>query len=191
MQDFLAGGATDAREGDYCELQVGPAPTQMQTFPLPGGETIEWTEFFKAYTDTSATLTGDYGAALDSLNGWLAAEGTTRETVDKMDSFFSAHADDAPSGILAKGMPWGGLEEKRRGQKLAPGCSFSTETGDELQGLEVRPWVELLEEGTFSGETLARAAPLSYQVSDAWVDALEAVAPAAKTWLHLLFLGGE
>ena len=32
MQDFLAGGGK--RQGDYAELQTGPAPTQMQTFAI-------------------------------------------------------------------------------------------------------------------------------------------------------------
>lgn len=45
LQDFLAGGGK--REGDYTELQVGPAPTQMQNFAVPKGSITEWTEWFK------------------------------------------------------------------------------------------------------------------------------------------------
>ena len=40
MQDFLAGGGK--RQGDYTELQVGPAPTQMQNFPVPKNSIKEW-----------------------------------------------------------------------------------------------------------------------------------------------------
>jgi hypothetical protein len=47
MQDFLAGGVK--RGGDYTELQVGPAPTQMQTFSLPKQSTKEWTEWFRGF----------------------------------------------------------------------------------------------------------------------------------------------
>lgn len=43
MQDFLAGGGK--RQGDYTELQVGPAPTQMQNFPVPKHSIREWTEW--------------------------------------------------------------------------------------------------------------------------------------------------
>jgi hypothetical protein len=43
MQDFLAGGGK--RLGDYTELQVGPAPTQMQNFPVPAFSITEWTEW--------------------------------------------------------------------------------------------------------------------------------------------------
>lgn len=45
MQDFLAGGGK--RQGDYTELQVGPAPTQMQNFPVPKLSSQQWTEWFK------------------------------------------------------------------------------------------------------------------------------------------------
>lgn len=44
MQDFLAGGGK--RLGDYTELQVGPAPTQMQNFPVPAFSITEWTEWY-------------------------------------------------------------------------------------------------------------------------------------------------
>ncbi len=46
-QDFLAGGGK--REGDYTELQVGPAPTQMQNFAVPKGSVTQWTEWFKGW----------------------------------------------------------------------------------------------------------------------------------------------
>ena len=41
LKDFLAGGGK--RQGDYTELQVGPAPTQMQNFPVPKQSTLQWT----------------------------------------------------------------------------------------------------------------------------------------------------
>jgi hypothetical protein len=59
MQDFLAGGGK--RMGDYTELQVGPAPTQMQTFPVPKHSVREWTEWFKGFDGSSSVLRGsDY-----------------------------------------------------------------------------------------------------------------------------------
>ena len=35
--------------GRYYEAQIGPAPTQMHTFPLPASSTFEWTEWFKGF----------------------------------------------------------------------------------------------------------------------------------------------
>ena len=36
-----------------------------------------------------------------------------------------AHADDEPTEILVTGQPWGALEEKRLGKRLAPGLTFT------------------------------------------------------------------
>lgn len=59
MQDFLAGGGK--RQGDYTELQTGPAPTQMQTFPLANNSVSEWTEWFKGFFAKEEDLRGkDY-----------------------------------------------------------------------------------------------------------------------------------
>ena len=78
-QDFLGGlsgvdsssGADDAnRAGDYAELQVGPAFTQMQTFDLPANATLEWTEFFGVFnaapasSSAAALQSDDYGEAI-------------------------------------------------------------------------------------------------------------------------------
>lgn len=43
-------------EGDYTELQVGPAPTQMHTFPVPAKSTYEWSEWFKGYQASQAVV---------------------------------------------------------------------------------------------------------------------------------------
>jgi hypothetical protein len=128
MQDFLAGGGK--RQGDYTELQVGPAPTQMQTFPLPKQSVLEWTEWFKGFDGDIATLRGsDYQAALDAIETWMKSdEGMPKSSTNDWDEFFSAHATDAPSQILVSGQPWGALEEKRLNKKLAPGLTFTLPT---------------------------------------------------------------
>ena len=79
MQDFLGGLSgpdfipDEARIGDYAELQVGPAYTQMQTFDLPSGSPFQWTEYFGAFNGNSSVLSGDdYGAALDSVSDWYS-----------------------------------------------------------------------------------------------------------------------
>merc|ERR1711938_407893 len=100
-------------------------------------------------------------------------------------------------------MPWGGLQEKlhaklarqanptlseadaKAAARIAPGCPFpAPEVTD-----ETRPWLELLENGTFSASTL-EALPVNFEVSDGWVHLLDAsVAAGHETWLHHLFLG--
>lgn len=82
MQDFLSANAPD-RQGDYAELQVGPAPTQMQNWPLPKHSVKQWTEFFKAWmpdTETIAKLqNSNYSIALDATASLInGADGVTR-----------------------------------------------------------------------------------------------------------------
>jgi hypothetical protein len=52
----------------------------------------------------------------------------------------------------------------------------------------VKPWVELVQTGTFSADTLALL-PLSYQTTDAWLALVEAsAAKVGTTWLHAVHL---
>ena len=44
-QDWLSGTTDGSKRGNYLELQIGPAPSQMQTFSHPAESTIEWTEY--------------------------------------------------------------------------------------------------------------------------------------------------
>lgn len=190
MQDFLAGGGK--RLGDYAELQVGPAPTQMQNFPVPRNSALQWTEWFKGFDGDKNTLMGeDYSAAVGLIDSWIQSEaGMTREGVAEVDAFFQAFSSAAPSQVLVQGQVWGALEELLLGAPLAPGLTFSLPTDPlSLQFQEARPWVELVEKGTFSEETLARL-PVSYQTTDRWLALLEAsAAKYGMTWLHALHLG--
>lgn len=189
MQDFLAGGGK--REGDYTELQVGPAPTQMQNFPVPKGSITEWTEWFKGFDGDVSVLRGkDYQAALDVVDNWIQSdEGMPKDEVSKWDSFFEKHATKAPSKILVRGQPWGALEEMRLGHQLVDGLTFTLPALGETGYDEAQPWVELLQDGTFSESTL-ELYPVSYQTTDGWLALIETSAEKfGMTWLHALHLG--
>lgn len=188
MQDFLAGGGK--RQGDYTELQVGPAPTQMQTFPVPKISVTEWTEWFKGFDGNIGVLRGeDYQAALNHIESWMkSSSGFTQEEVAQWDSFFQKYAAAEPSEVLVRGQPWGALEEARLGKRLAPGLKFELPKEGEKGYDEVKPWIELLQTGTFSEETLS-VLPVSYQTTDAWLKLIKASADKKMTWLHALHLG--
>ena len=47
----FGGGPENKPNNSFTELQVGVMPTQYQGFPLPAGETIEWTETFTSFGD--------------------------------------------------------------------------------------------------------------------------------------------
>lgn len=121
--------------------------------------------------------------------------------------------------LLSRGSEWGWLHERLTGKKLAPGAPFfppappappaPTTARDGVQhgarhgarhgdtgvtGVPVEDavglWRELVENGTFSQQTLdSTRAPLSYAVDATWVARLETSAAAhGATWLHHLLL---
>lgn len=101
-----------------------------------------------------------------------------------------------PDQILAKGMPWGTLQEKliskltsKPRKPLAPGCPFPEDVDAQtIEDEGAAPWLELLEHGTFSAATLQRM-PTNFEVSDGWLALLTKSAASHTTWLHHLFLG--
>jgi hypothetical protein len=185
MQDFLGGGAEN-REGDYAELQIGPMPTQMQNFAFDAQSSLEWTEWFSAFqSDPSIMYDVSYSKPLLEVNSWIK-QAVNVQRRQEMDAFFEKYADEPVTTMLSEGMPWGALEELRRGSPLKEGLSFGF---PESAMDEVRPWIQLVQNGTFLEDSLARL-PLSYQISDQWYDVL--VASAEKfgaTWLHDLHMG--
>lgn len=191
MQDFLAGGGKG--EGYYTELQVGPAPTQMQNFAVPKGSITEWTEWFKGFWADDSKMRGtDYQAALDNIDELMKktdGTGMPQELVKDIDSFFQSHATDTPTEILVRGQPWGALEELLLGAPLAPGLTFTLPVEGEEGYAEMKPWMELVQDGTFSADTLSKM-PLSYQTTDRWLALLQKSADTyGMTWLHALHLG--
>lgn len=185
----MAGGGK--RQGDYTELQVGPAPSQMQTFPVPKQSTKEWTEWFKGFNGNEENLRSDnYQNALNEIDSWMrSADGMQKEYVKGLDAMFTKVAVEKPTDVLVVGQPWGALEEMLLGKPLAPGLEFKMPAEGTEEYLEVQPWVELLEKGTFSVHTLS-VTPLSYQTTDRWVKVIEDSAQKyGMTWLHALHLG--
>ncbi len=202
MQDFLGGISgpdpipDDARVGDYTELQVGPAFTQMQTWDLPAASAVEWSEYFSAFdSDASVTLGVNYNAAVEAVSKWRtsAVSGVNDSRIDDVDAFLNALSHTPVDQVLSRGTPWGAVELLRRsspggGDGSAPfptGVSFDFK-GD-TQGLS-QPWIDLVTAGTFSTTTLL-SEPTSFQVSPEWLEVLRAsAAEHGSTWLHDLHI---
>jgi hypothetical protein len=91
--------------------------------------------------------------------------------------------------VIHKGAPWGALHEKITGRRLSRALVFELPEEGDASYPEARPWLELLENGKFSPETL-RTTPLSYQTRPEWIALLQESAEAhGATWLHDLHLG--
>eukprot|EP01079_Euglenida_sp_SAG-EU17-18_P004846 gene4846-880_t len=71
-------------EGQYTELQVGPAHSQLHTFPVPRNGTVQWTEWFKGGMGNATAMHHyDYDSAdgpVASVEAWLASEDGMRFT---------------------------------------------------------------------------------------------------------------
>ena len=60
---------------------MGPAFTQFQTFDLPAGTTLEWTEVFGAFSGDAKSLQSEaYGVAVGEVEGWMAGQGGLNDT---------------------------------------------------------------------------------------------------------------
>lgn len=130
-------------EGRYTELQIGPAPTQMHTFPIANNSEYQWTEWFKGWKANSSRMHAtDYRVPLREVSDWLESpQGMSGQTIADMDAFLEKHSSIPPTldQVVSRGMPWGGLYEQAFGKKLASGTYFNISKDD----VAARPWIEL------------------------------------------------
>jgi hypothetical protein len=178
--DFLS----EENKGQYIELQGGVTPTQLQTRPLEGGASIEWTECIAPFAmDPASAHDSDYAAACESAAQAIAAR-VPSDVLRETDAFLAAQVDVPVHNLLHRGAGWGWFHEKRIGRQIGPGLTFECELRR-----EERPWVELLTEGTFSPETL-KESPRSFVISAGWTKTLrDSLGRHGATWLHHLHLG--
>lgn len=168
--------------GDYVELQAGLAPTQNQVIKLAANGVIEWTECL-APLDIEAKLAHapDYQQSCANVESILLHQ-VPDDALDNNDHWLKQQAERSPDEILQQGSAWGSLYEKMTGRTISPGLVFETNCTVE------RPFLEILESGVFSEQTLQQP-PQSWAVSDRWISVLEKSQAQQNTWLHDLLLG--
>eukprot|EP00966_Prymnesium_polylepis_P239975 5549136-Prymnesium_polylepis.1 len=178
-------------DGCFVELQIGVAPTQSHTFPMPPRTTHHHSEYLKLLDGLRApeALYDDkYERAVDELVAYVNSDdGVPPALWHEMDSFMrnvSETVHVAVSDVLFNGSSWGALDRKLRQQALMAkqgagggGSAAATDTGVHTSTPSVlffeepltphyapedtMPWRELLNDGTFSAATLART-PTSF-----------------------------
>eukprot|EP01084_Bolivina_argentea_P150117 262158_1 len=178
-------------EGDYTELQVGPALTQMHIFPIAANSTYQWSEWFKGYyANLTRIHSSNYTDAVNEVNEWMnSSNGLSQDKFYEMDIFFKSLAIIAPKkeNILYNGMNWGGLREQLIGKPLVStgACPFA----EPIYNEETRQWLDLLINGTFSNETL-QLIPVNFEIDELWIQLIQKSMVTYKpTWLHYLLLG--
>lgn len=159
---------------DYIEIQGGLAKTQFECLPMPPETTWEHLEAYGAISMPPEDCFNSWERAVEASNKLvdeiLPASFLEEELLRTRKSFAAA-----PGKVIFQGSPWGALEEKRRGSKMANHLDF----GD-LSSADVAPWVELLEKCSMP-ETF----PCSYLVQDEWFELLK---KAKQNWLTLFHL---
>ena len=199
-QDWLSGTRDGSGRGNYIEMQIGPAPSQMQTFAMPADSHLDWTEYIMPMTgaDADALHGVSYATARNAVKRWLNGQGGNStatgtgmqaDEIRTMDAYLKKMAGMplAAGDIMTPGMAWGALEEARRKSRLTETAAFTYPGWDKEP--YVQPWAELLHDGRFSNHTLALAYPPSYQTDPEWVEILLASEAKHPSWLHPLLIG--
>ncbi|MFF4078218.1 DUF5107 domain-containing protein [Streptomyces sp. NPDC001777] len=186
---FLWGGGTGGRRWQewltepgtpgYAEIQAGLARTQLEHVPLEPGEEFSWLEAYGPLSADPRAVHGDDWAAARTETERRLDRALPRADVEAAYAAWRPFADTEPGESLATGSGWGALEVRRGGYEL-PGTPFADTTLGESQ----RPWLELLEQGTFT-EPLGAKPPGPSLVSPPWRDMLETAPPDPLTEYHL------
>jgi len=186
-QEYLS--MNEPGQGLYYELMSGHVATLEQRWNLPANSSLEWTDWFKPMQNVSNLLDPNHDNAIKAVENWLKSpNGVSVSKIAEMKKFFAtwSNVPVVESSILYKGSPWGALQEKMTGKKLAPSTLFTYDPNDQ----KIQPWLELVSSGTFSQQSLDRLFPLSYLVAQDWQQLIQDSARNhGPTWLHYLHQG--
>ena len=153
----------------YIELQAGLARSQQECLPMPPKTAWEWLEGYGSLTMDPQNVFGTWEKAVSSVTA--AIDEIIPETeLDRILRETKAGVALREGEVFLRGSGWGALEEKRRGERLAPQLDFSCPDGDE----ELRDWLDLLKNNRIKGDF-----PISYQTGDEWFRLLK---NAGESW---------
>jgi hypothetical protein len=104
--EFLSAPGT----GAYMELQAGIAPTQSQTFPIPGNQPAEWTESFMLLTGMDPAVAADtnYSVPVEAAAAVLE-EAMPATNFTLMDLWMRGKGVTALTNVLRAGSGWGAV----------------------------------------------------------------------------------
>ena len=185
-QEFLSDGKGT---GYYAELQAGIAPSQLHDKILPAGGKYEWTQCFSGKKlDTGRLFDENYGAAVDYLGKEIDTL-VSAERITALDEYYTRLADIpvTEDSIFHHGSGFGALETIRMEIDKDATVPSSLLFPKSSIGKAEAPWLALLTEGKLPSATTSDI-PLSYMVSEKWLDRLGAAAKSGE-WYALLHYG--
>ena len=179
-----------SESGAYVEIQAGLTCTQLEHLSMDAGDQWSWMEAYGRVQTTQSVAHG---------TNWQEACAHLTDQIDRLIPAsglevayqeIGALADSLPETILHRGSGWGALERRRReknGDRVfgSEGIVFDDQSLDDLQ----RPWVALLEDGTFPS-TSTDIPPAGFLVGKDWLELLEGFSHQGgarqwDVWFHL------
>ena len=179
-----------SESGGYVEIQAGLTCTQLEHLPMDAGEQWSWME---AYGRVQTTRSVAHGTDWQEACAHLTDQIDRLIPAPRLEAAYQeigALADSPPQTILHRGSGWGPLERRRR-EKLGD-RAFGSEGmvfDDQSLGEAQRPWIALLEDGTFPS-TSPDTPPRGFVVGQEWLELLEGYSRQGgagqwDVWFHL------
>ena len=188
-QEFLSDGEGT---GYYAEIQAGIAPSQVHDKKFPANSSFEWTQCFGGVSlDTEKLYDPDYDAAVAYFDGNINAR-ISKEDIEAIDKKLAvlANLPVKEENIVHNGTGFAALEimrMKKDGDGTPPQSMLFPEKNI---GKEEEPWLTLLNEG-YIPEISTSALPISYMVSNKWLDRIYNSLKTEKgnNWTAYLHMG--
>jgi hypothetical protein len=174
----------------YVEIQAGLTCTQLEHLPMDAGDQWSWMEAYGRVQTTRSVAHGtDWQVACAHLTNQIDRL-IPAPRLEAAYQEIGALADSPPQMILHRGSGWGALERRRR-EKLGD-RAFGSEGvvfDDRSLGEAQRPWIALLEDGTFPS-TSPDTPPRGFVVGQEWLELLEGYSRQGgarqwDVWFHL------
>lgn len=175
----------------YIEIQAGLARTQSEYLQMPPNTEWSWLEAYGLMQADPKIIHGpDWKKAYESVDRILKEKmplEILEDTLIKTNNI----ADNSPIEVVQYGAGWGALELHRR-KKMGeePFCSDALVFSDESLTDDQKPWLTLLNEGTFpTGDP--KDVPGAWMVQAEWQRLLEraVISSYSSHWLSWLHLG--
>lgn len=158
---------------DYIEIQAGLSKTQQECLPMPPRTSWEWLEAYGAIQLSPERVFGDWSSAIEAVTAKLD-EVLPEDTLDSILNQTQNTIALKQGQIVVAGSGWGALEERRRGEKLAPQLDFGK------PGPEQHDWLELLDNGSMNDS----GGPVSWLIQKEWQVLLKQAVPGWKVLYH-------
>ncbi len=165
----------------YLEIQAGLARTQFECVPMEKDRVFEWAEAYGlTKVDRDKAFSRDWTEARSEA-ARKVAEKISREALEQVQERIAGLAEAGKKTLIHTGSAWAALENKR-----ANNAVFSQFAQGALSDAQ-KPWLELLETGSFPCPEDVSQNPAGYMAQRDWIPLLQKA--AGENWYAHFHLG--